>query len=291
MKIHRYKKKSLRTNKKNKFFLKLFLLSIFFIFLAGGILYLLIFSGIFNINKVSVSGAKATGSETIERIAAEILSGKIFDRIPKNNPIFLPANQIEQSIIDNFPRVKSVILVKNIKEHTLAINISERETAAIWCQVLPVSPEVSSSTIQTSETVNLPSPENCFFIDQNGFIFGEAPILSGGALATVYEEGIRELKIKNNVSSPKILEFILEAKRSLVAVNLNLTDFIIKSQSVGELEIVTPEGWLIYLSVSYSPASQINALKRVLQEEIKENRSRLEYIDLRVSNRAFYKLK
>jgi hypothetical protein len=76
-----------------------------------------------------------------------------------------------------------------------------------------------------------------------------------------------------------------------VAVNLNLTDFIIKSQSVGDLEILTPEGWLIYLDITHPADIQIDALKRVLQEEIKENRSRLEYIDLRVPNRAYYKLK
>ena len=295
MRIHQYKKNSLSAKKKSRFYLKLFVLTVFLFIFAVGALYLIIFSQIFRINKISVSGTKEVKTDAIAKIAKEILDGFVLNKIPIDNPILLPEQEIRQSILDIFPKIKGVILTKRLKDHTLVINVSEREPAAIWCRVLPQeSPAISSSspeTIQAPEQLNLPSPESCFFIDENGFIFNSAPILSGGAVPTVYEEGAQPLNIKGKVSNPKSLEFILAAKKELANVNLNLTDFVIKSQSLGDLEILTPEGWVIYLDITHPADIQINALKRVLQEEIKEKRSRLEYIDLRVLNRAYYKLK
>ena len=290
MRIKKYRNNSFSGKKKSRFGLKLFIFcAVFFIF-AAGIFYLIIFSPVFEINKISVNGLEDVKPEEIQKIADNILSVKFFNKIPKNNPILLPEQEITRRILNNFPKIKEVTLTKKFRENTLLINITEREPAAIWCRVVPESVLVSSSS--AGRLLNqTPRAENCFFADAGGFIFGEAPILSGGAVPTVYEQTASAINIKDKVSNQKTLEFILAAKKELAAVNLNLTDFVIKSQSLGDLEILTPEGWIIYLDISNSPASQINALKRVLEEEIKENRNRLEYIDLRVTDRAYYKLK
>lgn len=291
MRIQKYKNKPLSGKKKSRLGLKLFILVIVFFVFAVGNFYLIIFSSVFQINKISVNGAKDVKSEEIQKIADDILSVKFLNKIPKNNLIFLPEQEITRSILNDFPKIKEVTLTKKFMDHTLVINIIERESSAIWCRVLPEESFLVSSSSAGQLPNQAPQAENCFFADAGGFIFGEAPILSGGAVPTVYEQTASAINIKDKVSNPRTLEFILAAKKELTAVNLNLTDFVIKSQSLGDLEILTPEGWIIYLDISNSPASQVNALKRVLEEEIKENRNRLEYIDLRVPDRAYYKLK
>jgi cell division septal protein FtsQ len=293
MKIRQYKKNSHSAKKKSRRLLKLFIGAILLLILAGEVFYLIIFSGVYRINRISISGAKETKQDSLQKLSNEILSAMILGKIPKNNPLFLSTDQIRQAMLDNFPRIKSVSFKNDFKDHILFINVSEREPAAVWCRVLSSQSAATSSRslIGQEAQINLPTPENCFFIDSGGFIYSSAPILSGGAVPTVYEENTGELSIGSNVSNPDTLQFILAAKKELAAVNLNLTDFIIKSQSVGDLEILTPEGWIIYLDFSHSASSQINALRRVLEDEIKDSRSRLEYIDLRVPNRAYYKLK
>lgn len=277
--------------KKSRFGLKLFIFCMAFFVFTAGIFYLIISSPIFEINKISVNGLKDVKPEEIQKIADDILSVKFLNKIPKNNPILLPEQEIIRSIINNFPKIKEVTLTKKFRDNALVINITEREAAAIWCRAIPEESVSISSSSAGQLLSQAPQAENCFFADASGFIFGEAPILSGGAVPTVYEQTTLPINIKDEVSSPKTLEFILAVKKELAAVNLNLTDFVIKSQSLGDLEILTPEGWIIYLDISHPPASQINALKRVLEEEIKENRNRLEYIDLRVPDRAYYKLR
>lgn len=271
----------------------LFGLALFFIF-VGGSGYLIIFSSIFRINKIIIQGNKEIKNDQIEKITESILAEKIFNKIPMANLIFLPDNKIKNAILNNFPIIKEATFIKNFRDRSLTIKIKERQPSAIWCRVLVPEPsQVSSSTGQqiSKELFDALPIESCFFVDEQGFVFRQAPIFSGGPIATVYDQTIQSIKIKDNVTNEKTLTFILEAKKELRAININLTDFVIQSQSLGDLEILTPENWRIYLNINDSVSNQIGALKRVLEEEIKEKRTQLEYVDLRVADKVYYKLK
>jgi len=52
---------------------------------------------------------------------------------------------------------------------------------------------------------------------------------------------------------------------------------------------MTPWGVEIYFNPSNSVESHINALEAVLEEKIKDDYNSLEYIDLRIKGRAYYK--
>lgn len=276
----------------------------FFVFLAG-VFYTVFFTSILRIDKAVVLGADEFRSGAGE-IAKQKLAQKIFNKIPINNYLFLPQKEISGAILDKFPEIKAVVGKKSLGEHSLSLNLEPRRPAVIWCRVLtldtaavlnlpPAAPDtVASSTDGTQvspESPGLPEAENCFFADSDGFIFKAAPVLSGGVIPIVYERTERDLKIKDTVFDERALQFILETKKQLDAVNLGLTDFVISGQTLGDLEILSPDGWKIILSLDQSPAVQVNALKRVLEEEIEEKRSQLEYVDLRVENRVYYKLR
>jgi cell division septal protein FtsQ len=265
-----------------------------FVVSAAGIFYLIIFSSLLALDKIRVEGNKEIKEEQIIEIAGPLLAKKIYNQIPVANPVFLPEEKIKSGILENLPEVKSVIVAKDFKSHSLIIKIEERQRSAIWCRVLVKEPnQVSSSTGQkTNQNESGFGPiEKCFFVDDQGFVFKPAPIFSGGPVATVYDETIQSIEIKDKVSSEKTLSFVLAAKKELGANNLDLTDFVIKSRSLGDLEILTSGSWRIYLNINNSVKDQIYSLKRVLEEEIKEKIGQLEYIDLRVENKVYYKLK
>ena len=57
-----------------------------------------------------------------------------------------------------------------------------------------------------------------------------------------------------------------------------------------ELRVETGQGWEAFLDVGQSPRDQAELLKKLLEESIKpEERSELNYIDLRVKGKAIYK--
>ena len=281
-------------------------LGLFFVF-AAAVFYGLVFSPFFRIDNIFIQGAAKEYGGQIKQIAEQKLSAKIFWRIPVANQIFLPDKEIAEEVLDRFPEIKTVDIKTSLAAHSLTMDLEVRQPAVIWCRVLPPDNlfTVSSSTdeaLQSFETRSLPDVEKCFFADNEGFIFRPAPVLSGGAVPIVYEQLSRsirdaalgrthDLSIKDVVFNSKALNFILEAKKQLNAANLSLTDFIVSAQTLGDLEILAPDGWKIILSLDKSPTAQINALRRVLEEEIKDKRSQLEYVDLRVENRVYYKLR
>ncbi|MFH0852473.1 MAG: hypothetical protein V1845_02640 [bacterium] len=262
----------------------------FLLFLIASIFYLIVFTSFAKISNIKVEGTKEVDAKSIEEISRSIIGEKFFNKIPKDNLILFPQKKIIGAIIRAFPEIKSVVLTEKPFEHSAIIKIEERQASAIWCRVpAPENEEISTSSVTQAVQASLPSAESCFFVDSEGFIFKNAPILSGGAVPTVYDKTSQDLDLRRTVANPERLKFILAVKKELAGVNMILTDFIIASQTLGDLEILTPEGWRILLDTTKSPSSQINALKRVLEEKIKEKRALLEYVDLRVEDRVYYK--
>jgi len=296
-------KSYLNKRRKNRFGIRLFIgLGLFLILAAAGIFYLLVFSPYFRFDKIAVNGLKMVSEKQILDLASRSLGEKIYNHIPVNNPIFIPRQKIENEIIDLFPQIKKVSVENHLTSRQLVLNIEERQPAVIWCRALRSDwPEINATSSATStEVIETKKPDNpkndiraekCFFADNEGFVFADAPILSGGSLATVYSPADHEIKIKDIVVDKKMLDFILAVKKELVSASFNLSEFMIRSQSFNDLEIIAPEGWTIYLDAGQSPAAQAQALKRVLEEEIKDKRINLEYVDLRVQNRVYYKYK
>ena len=60
----------------------------------------------------------------------------------------------------------------------------------------------------------------------------------------------------------------------------------------GDLKVETTEGWKIYLSKDMGLENEIFMLKAILDKKINgDQRKDLEYIDLRINDKAFYKFK
>lgn len=68
--------------------------------------------------------------------------------------------------------------------------------------------------------------------------------------------------------------------------------FFIPEYSVGEFWIKTTEGWDVFIDKEVDLETQIIALKKLLEEKIGiEKRDKLEYVDLRINGRMYYKLR
>ncbi len=73
----------------------------------------------------------------------------------------IPKNQILEVLQDNFKILKDInISIKNT--NTLEVSLTERKALYTWCGASPTSPS-----------------DNCYFVDENGYIFDQAPYFSG----------------------------------------------------------------------------------------------------------------
>jgi len=80
-----------------------------------------------------------------------------------------------------------------------------------------------------------------------------------------------------------VINFILTAQK----VFPDARDFEFVSDE--ELKATTIQGWQIYFNPSVPAISQIDALKVILKNETEEGLAALEYVDLRIEGRVYYK--
>ena len=59
--------------------------------------------------------------------------------------------------------------------------------------------------------------------------------------------------------------------------------------SFEDLRVITSQGLHIYFNPTYSVGSQLEALRIVIEKEIKQELDSLEYIDLKIEGRVYYK--
>lgn len=217
-------------------------LSILTLIVTGAALYFLFLSDFFQIKKIAVAGQGAS-LEDIEFL------------IPKTNIFFFNTQKIEQVIVSSFPAVAKAKINRTLPD-SLAIVITERKAAAVWCE-----------------------NGKCFLTDNKGTLFGESQEndlikISGG------KELLNQEKIDRLLGISSTLKNKLE-------INIQEASLI----SEERLNLKTAEGWQIYFNLKGDLDWQIQELGLVLEKQIPaEKRTGLEYVDLRFS-RVYYKYK
>jgi cell division septal protein FtsQ len=297
---------------------------LFFCLLAGLIYFFIFWSGLW-IEKIEVRENKSVSFLEIKNIVQKELAEKLWQIIPQKSIILAPINRIKEDILNNFPEIRTVSINKkipNLLAHSgagLEIVIEERKSIGIWCQIEREDiiagedqghsesfasledrlreesrGETSGSfaDAQDDSVSEEPIIKKCFYIDKEGIIYKESPLISGSLVLNIYSARNQSAGIRTKVASPEMIDFILTLKEKLPKIktadgpSLQINNF--KIVSLEDLRVNTSQDWQIYFSPAYSIDSQLKTLETVLEKEIKETTS-LEYIDLRIENRVYYR--
>jgi len=273
--------------RRNKRMRRLRLFILFFILFISIVLALAYFSSAENlvIDKVVVNGTHIIDKEEIEKEVKKDISGKYIYLFSRNNSLIYPHKQIQNNLILNFPRIESVSISRDGLK-TLQIEIVERVGSFLYCGA------------------NIPSNkdevgENCYFINNDGYIFDKAPYFSGNVYFKYYmalPSGVKEPLAKQMVSVDRFHEigrFIdgiaslgfnpiyLEVDRggiNYLYLNHNINGTIPKIMFKNDVDL---ENILNNLSLAMK--------KKEFADEINSKYNRLLYIDLRFTNKVLYK--
>ena len=269
-------------------------------FLAGAV-YLFVFSPVFKIAEIKMSGNNLIASEQIESTVRSVLQSKILKIIPSDTTLALIGERIKKDILKAYPEIATVD-IKRESISGLAVTVTEKQAAAVIClsaapspsATLSPSPFLSASPIASSFSVEhsqekLPESGQCFFTDGAGLIYRGAPEISGTLLPTFYSDNAQLLQIGSAAISSTTLQFSLVLKKELRQAGVDLTGFILNDDVTPELKAFTSEGWLIYFDRERPALTQAKILETLLNGEIKDKRATLQYVDLRVEDRAYYK--
>lgn len=239
----------------------------------------------FNIKNITVSGNKIIETEDILDVVQNEISGHYIWLFPKTNFLIYPKDKIKNELDNKFKRFKNLsIAVNNFK--ILEIKVSEYEGKYLYCGL---SIPVLQSNLEDNK---------CYFIDNNGYIFDEAPYFSGNVYFKFYGDS------NLNRDNPSGLYFmkdkfskIIEFKNTIEKMNLKPTAFWVDENKeegsfslsgepeIGSRIIFRMDGDYKKLAENLQAAISTEPLRTDLKSKI----SSLLYIDLRFGNKVYYK--
>jgi cell division septal protein FtsQ len=236
--------------------------------------YTLFFSGFLQIEKFSIRGNSEISSKDIENIAGEAIVGKYLGVLEKNNWLFFPDKKVANILKDNFKKIRDVRIKRRFPD-MIVLEIDERQTSfyyflngKIWA--------VDENGVAYEEI----SPES----------FGESNFQKtslGGEMGNEVFLG-KEIADRGYIEYISIIREELRDKLQIETENIFETPNIISR----DVRVKTQNGWKVYFNTEISLEKEMETLDVFLKKSFKDkNIFDLEYVDLRVENKIFYKLK
>lgn len=238
---------------------KLYLLSAIVILIAIGVFYLINFSPLFQIKKFKITGNKQiTEKEIIQIIESSVLTNKLYLFLGPKNLFTWNKKSFD------FPKtpLEKAAVKRDWFKRTLNITVQERERMAIWCG----------------------ENNQCYWIDKNGLLFGEAPTTEGSLLLTIHVDNT--LIEGNKISEERFIKNIITTLENIPSLNLPIKRAVF-DKYLQELRFEAYSGPDIFFSIRFDPMFNLGSLEKL---EKKKNLQNMRYIDLRVENRLYYKL-
>ena len=266
-----------RKKKKQKEKHSVFFRAVYYFLLAafaGVTAYIFIFSPFIQINYLRLEGTEELGYEKVLEELKISLSGKYFGFIPKNNFVLISKKKIRNRLMEKFKKVSNVE-VKKVFPDTVNVKITERKALLLWCSGGP-----------------------CYIIDEKGRAYDgadfESPEIKENNLIRLADTSAKPVNLGEKVLGEDYINFILELteeikKEALVDIS---DEYQTACRAAEDVRIKTTAGWDIYFSGKIPAKQSIRTLKTFLKKEMdEEKRKNLEYIDLRVENKVYYKFK
>ena len=221
------------------------------------------------VDKIEISGNNLINADDLIDGIKTKLEGKYLWLFPKTNIFIIPKGKILAELPQEIKRIKNITLDKRYFR-TIAVKIEERSNAALYCE-----------------------KENCAYADENGFVFEKAPYFSGAVFLKLIDQRGPDKAVKDfmglNLIEEGEFKKILEFAGLVSKIGNGIAEMVLKKENI--YEFYMKEEWKIILNGKNEPKSAYLNLITALDANIKDKRTKLDYIDLRLGNKIYFKYK
>lgn len=232
--------------------------------------YFLFFTDQFLIKNINIEGAGETTKSQINNLLESVFNSKRFLILKQNRVVSFPSAEFERNLLFEIPKIK-IASVETKSPGSIIIKVEERQQDGIWCAY-------GNTEIILS----------CYFYDKDGVVYEEAPnSLKGSLIKIIRDERVSEAILGSAVMDMDLLEYINNLIGTLEIAYEHPNYIFIKNNS--EIHAVFSAGWEAQFSRSQNLVESVENLILILEEEIGTRIGELEYVDLRLGNKAFYK--
>ncbi|MBI4991902.1 MAG: hypothetical protein HZB99_01675 [Candidatus Harrisonbacteria bacterium] len=224
------------------------------------IIYTLVYSPIFKIKEFRVAGVSGYRIDEILRmIEPQILTTRVKNFLGDKNLLVWDVNNPDLSKT----ALAEAVIKRDWLRQSIIIDAQERERLAIWCD----------------------KNNNCYWLDKQGILFENAPQTEGSLILTVQDispaTAIKNTKIIEERFAPNLIAVVDGLKR----IRMPIKEIIFKRE-LQEIHVKTYSGPDLLFSIRFDPTLNLESLQSLMEKTGLKN---VQYIDLRVENRIFYK--
>ncbi len=244
------------------------------LFFLATVAYALFFSDFLNITDLEISGLEKLNEAPVREAINERLEEKYLNLIGKNNLILLQKSEIRRMLLTDFKRIEAV-QIEEVFPNKLVVAIKERNLTMLLC-----------------------SSGKCYVLNERGEEYPADNFspeeLEAENLVTLDDLSGSQIDTENNPLESSFQDFILKlGDRVFGDTGIVLgKHYETPSRMSGDLKVETQDGWQINFSQDIGLEKELLMLKTVLTNKIpKDQQKNLEYIDLRIANKVFYKFK
>lgn len=231
----------------------------------------LMYSPIFTIKNVVINnvGFKPT-EDRLSQILRDVMATRRWYILPQSNLIFFSSKVARELLASEF-YIEEVDFIRHWP-NVLKINVAKNVIAAV-----------------------LKTDNGQFLVDRRGVLVQQIQSESDevSKLPLVVERSGPVRNLGDEAIKPEIVNFIddMYSNWQTQLPDLLPQYIVLDALALPTLQVNIPEGWYVNVTGESSPSSQIESLKRLLEERIKDDRTKLQYIDVRFGNRLYFKLK
>lgn len=271
------KSKKFAKKRKRFFWIKIGFFFFIFVLLISLLSYLLKLQKI-TIDTITVQGNSAIIGEEIISLINQELQGEYYWIFPKKNIFIFPKNSIKDKILDTWKRAHTVDIERDSLT-SLKIVIIEKKAKSLWCD---------------GQLINNSNEDQCYFIDETGYVFSKAPAFSDNVYFRYYGNIPTSDPIGQKYLPTSNFQILSNFIQDLEKLEIRPSKLLPKAGGEYELYLEDGSRILFYSRDNYSRTlGNLETLfdSDVYKKDIKKSISPVDYIDVRFGNKVSYKFK
>jgi len=226
-----------------------------------GLFYALVYSPIFQIKKFEISGAEGMDEERILKILEPlVLRTKLNQFLGRNNLWSWPAGNLDVSKT----ALAEAVIDRNWLGQAVQIKVREREKIAIWCN----------------------AGDNCYWLGIDGVFFEEAPLAEGSLILTVFDSDSGAVAEWKKAIEERFVRNLISVLKGVASLRFPIKK-VTFDRRLQEITVQSYSGPDLFFSIRFDPALNLASMSSLKETTGLKG---IQYIDLRVENRIFYKL-
>lgn len=224
---------------------------------------------LFRFRGLEISGSKKVSEEEIKEYFFERKNGFFMAKALKDDNAILWFLIGGKGLSARYPRIAEAEITRNFLDRTVKVSVNEKIEKFIWC---------SDSS----------GEKLCYWLDESGEAFAKAPDAEGGLVRVISDRAARPIEIGSRplgeaeiVNLKKIISLAEKWSWPIASIYL-------KSAELNDVFFVLKTGQEIYFSLDTDPLPG-DAIITSLNGS--NEWAGIEYLDLRIAGKGFYKLK